>query len=104
MKNYSIKLTDHEMYVIQRIIVDDLNELVLDKNIVFGYRAILNGTVGNGFIFKIDDSTAMEIIQTMLVYADRFSLAENYSYRAMALIQFSTQMLTSFTGKTESDY
>jgi len=102
MKDYDIRLSAHEGATIAMILRDDLDDLVLDDHIRIAYEVILDGANSTGFRFTLDDTSAPEVVQTMLVYADRLFSAEDD--RGFACIRFATQMLTPITGKTEDDY
>lgn len=111
MKSFTVSLKHDECKAIHEIISSDIEELVLEDNIRTAYDEILCGIEFNSirndnyinFVLD-DDKTAMEIVQMFLVYAERCASAEGFSTRASALYRFATQMLVTFTNKTEEDF
>ena len=104
MKQFETILTEAERSEIADLIRSDLSELVLDRYVIRGYCSILCGENPQGFRFELTDRSAMEIMQTFIVYAERFPNDDTFSVKVSALLSFVRQMFTSYTGKTDSDY
>ena len=103
MRHYNIILSYHEVSFITCVLNEDMKNLFLDDYLTEGYNAILVGANSIGFRFVMADKTALEIMQTCLVYADRYAGAGEADHAGI-LVRFATQMLTAWTGKTENDF
>lgn len=103
MRHYNIILSAHEGAFIACVLTEDMDNLLLADYLTEGYNAILDGANSIGFRFDMEDNTALEIMQTLLVYADRYA-GSGEADHAGILVRFATQMLTAWTGKTENDY
>ena len=104
MKRFEIALTESERSEIANLIRSDLTDLVLDGYVIQGYSAILCGENPNGFTFDMTDRSAMEIMQTFIVYVERIPNDPQMQTQISALLSFVRQMFTPYTGKTEEDY
>lgn len=107
-KRFTVSLSDEDMEMVAESLYEDIAELCLS-----GDEIIIRSTVFNAYhlyethkrrqvSFELTDASALLLMQTLLIYAER--CAEAGDDRQWAYFDFAKQMFTPFTGKDEHSF